>query len=139
MQTFLPSPDFAASAAMLDPRRLGKQRVEAMQILRCLRGRSKGWRNHPAVRMWRGYEGALALYKDAMIREWRRRGYRNTMRLSRVKGRPEMPPWLGYEAFHASHRSNLLRKAPDWYGGMGWSEKPGLPYVWPKGEPWPSV
>ena len=36
MQTFLPYPDFAASAAALDDRRLGKQRVEALQVLRAL-------------------------------------------------------------------------------------------------------
>lgn len=35
MQTFLLDPDFAA-AQLLDSRRLGKQRVEAMQILRAL-------------------------------------------------------------------------------------------------------
>jgi len=34
MQTFLPFPDFAESAKCLDNRRLGKQRVEAKQILR---------------------------------------------------------------------------------------------------------
>jgi len=33
MQTFLPYPNFDASAAVLDDRRLGKQRVEAKQIL----------------------------------------------------------------------------------------------------------
>ena len=33
MQTFLPYPDFARSAQALDMRRLGKQRVEVLQIL----------------------------------------------------------------------------------------------------------
>ena len=33
MQTFLPFPDFQQSAAVLDRVRLGKQRVEALQIL----------------------------------------------------------------------------------------------------------
>jgi hypothetical protein len=36
LQTFLPYPDFAASAQALDQRRLGKQRVEALQVLRAL-------------------------------------------------------------------------------------------------------
>ena len=43
MQTFLPFPDFHESAACLDMRRLGKQRVEAMQILRTITGLSSGW------------------------------------------------------------------------------------------------
>jgi hypothetical protein len=42
-----------------------------------------------------------------------------------------MPPWWGDPAFHASHRSNLLRKDPVWYGQFGWAEPPDLPYVWP--------
>ena len=37
MITFLPTPDFAESAAMLDSKRLGNQRVEARMILRWLR------------------------------------------------------------------------------------------------------
>jgi hypothetical protein len=37
MQTFLPYPDFAKSAAVLDNKRLGKQRVECLQILTALR------------------------------------------------------------------------------------------------------
>jgi len=34
MQTFLPYPDFARCAAVLDPLRLGKQRVEVLQLMR---------------------------------------------------------------------------------------------------------
>jgi len=37
MQTFLPYADFARCAEVLDPRRLGKQRVEALQIMRACR------------------------------------------------------------------------------------------------------
>ena len=59
MQTFLPYPDDRASAADLDDRRLGKQRVETLQILRALTWRTYGWQNHPAVRMWRGFVPAL--------------------------------------------------------------------------------
>ncbi|HVL48431.1 MAG TPA: MSMEG_6728 family protein [Candidatus Thermoplasmatota archaeon] len=131
MQTFLPYPDFAASAAALDPRRLGKQRVEALTILRTLKGRSFGWAQHPAVKMWRGCEAALTAYMDACIREWMKRGYRNTMPLSRVR-RYRRPEWLGDDAFHASHRANLLRKEPAWYGRFGWREDPRDPYVWPR-------
>lgn len=55
MQTFLPYPDFERSAAALDYRRLGKQRIEAYQILQTLQNpEQRSWRNHPAVRMWRG-------------------------------------------------------------------------------------
>ena len=58
MQTFLPYTDFIKSAKCLDYKRLGKQRVEAKQILNILLGETTkaGWTNHPAVLMWSGYE-----------------------------------------------------------------------------------
>lgn len=67
LQTFMPHPDFAASAACLDYRRLGKQRVEGLQILNAL-DKGGAWRNHPAVKMWTGYRGALARYILAVCR-----------------------------------------------------------------------
>jgi hypothetical protein len=132
MQTFLPYPDFQQSVQSLDYRRLGKQRVEAKQILNALAGASKGWTNHPATNMWRGYESALRLYHNICIREWIARGYNNNMPLMNVQSRKlKMPPWLGDPAFHASHRSNLLRKDSQFYAQWGWSEPPNLPYIWP--------
>lgn len=130
MQTFLPYPDIARSVEALDPRRLGKQRVEAMQILRTLRGETRGWRNHPAVRMWDGHERTLAVYMDACIREWKLRGFVNNMPVTRIR-RFELPPWFGDDAFHASHRANLLRKDAAYYGAFGWTEDPATPYHWP--------
>src|SRR5579875_3068702 len=125
MQTFLPFADFVASAAVLDDPRLGKQRVEAYQILRTLDGVTSGWRHHPAVRMWRGYEAALVQYTLRICEEWERRGHADTVRDKlAVHARPldGMPPWLGDPDLHASHRSNLLRKDPQWYGKFGWDE-----------------
>jgi len=130
MQTFLPYPDFAKSAQCLDMRRLCKQRVEAMQILNTL-ARGSRWSNHPAVLMWRGYENALRLYMNKCIQEWIRRGYNNTMQFAEVVDLAEMPPWFGSEKFHASHRSNLIRKDLEWYSQFGWEEPSNLPYVWP--------
>ena len=132
MQTFLPYPDFELTARTLDYLRLGKQRVEAKQILNALRRGRGGWFFHPAVQMWRGYENALRLYMNTMIREWKRRGYRNTMRCSPIRGPVVMPPWMGWPDFHASHRSNLFRKNPIYYGRFNWKTCPELPYIWPK-------
>lgn len=132
MQTFLPYPDFKASLACLDYRRLNKQRSEALILLEAL-WVGNGWSRHTAARMWRGYEDALTLYMNLAIDEWVRRGYRNTMQRLDV---PicEMPHWLGDPDFHASHRSNLLRKEPEHYTQFGWTESPDLPYIWPKGK-----
>lgn len=131
MQTFLPVPDFDESARLLDFRRLGKQRVEADQILKAIEDPSYGWQSHPAVRQWRGFSAVLKRYRNAMIREWVRRGYRNTMPLSASGGRVRLPPWLGHRGYHRSHRSNLLRKDPAWYARHGWRIRDDLPYLWP--------
>lgn len=134
MQTFLPYPSFTESARVLDYRRLGKQRVEALQIHRALTGQSigrGGWANHPATLMWRGYESALIQYKSVMIREWVERGYRNTMEIEPIYSCPT-PPWLGNADFHASHRAALLAKDPEWYGQFNWTETPEINYIWPE-------
>jgi hypothetical protein len=131
MQTFLPFPDFNATARVLDDRRLGRQRVEAYQILRVLAGMTRGWVNHPAVRMWRGYDLALSAYMNAMIVEWGRRGFQNTMLQIALAGEFPLPGWMGDPSFHAAHRSNLLRKEPGHYRKF-WPDDPDdLPYVWP--------
>lgn len=132
MQTFLPYASFNLSAKCLDWRRLGKQRVECKQILNALVAQSGGWRNHPAVLMWRGFEEALKQYSNIMIREWVERGYNNNMELYPIqKVNLVYPSWLGLDEFHASHRSNLLRKDPVHYGQFGWTEPDNLEYYWP--------
>jgi hypothetical protein len=131
MQTFLPYPDFKQTAQVLDYRRLGKQRVEAYQILRTLSGLSHSWERHPAVVMWRGYEESLITYMNEMITEWVRRGYKNTMPIIQPRDPIIVPHWMGDQEFHSSHRSNLLRKYPEYYNKFGWTEKPDLSYIWP--------
>ncbi|MCF3964529.1 MSMEG_6728 family protein [Streptomyces fuscigenes] len=152
MQTFLPCPGFAASAGVLDPRRLGKQRVEALQVLRGLTVPGHGWRHHPAVRMWAGYEEALVRYGLEVCRVWTEGGRADTCATKLTAGfaahRPgapvratdvlaaagELPPWLGDEAFHLSHRSALVTKDPAYYRPRFPDVPSGLPYVWPRSD-----
>lgn len=140
MQTFLPYADFEKSMKCLDYRRLGKQRVEAKQLLDLLRRVQKitkderyvSWSNHPAARMWQGYEDALASYTNEAIIEWVRRGYVNSMQLEKLpREKIVMPWWMGQKRFHSSHRSRLLAKEPTYYGQFGWKETPDQPYFWP--------
>lgn len=134
MQTFLPYADFAQSAAVLDRARLGKQRVEALQVLRAVTIPTYGWRNHPAAKMWRGYVPLLAEYALAMTDEWRARGYEDSVReqlVEFVSSELRRPSWLGDEAFHLSHRSNLVRKDPEFYRPLFPDVPDDLPYVWP--------
>lgn len=154
IQTFLPYPSFKESAKCLDRQRLGKQRVEAYQILKILLGEGKknkngktAWENHPAVKMWKGYEFALFVYTVKICDEWVRRWYKDTIIPKSVEliskryanidilmrnGWYNIPfHIIGNEKFHASHRSNLLRKNKEWYSQFNWSEPDDLPYVWP--------
>jgi hypothetical protein len=142
MQTFLPFPDFDESMRVLDPKRLGNQVYR--EGLTLIKG---GWPHHPASKMWRGYEYALALYCIAGLNELFRRGkdyphHRLTFE-GFLSNYPDtgMPPWLGNEAFHSCHRAILLWKNPLWYGQFGWTEEPKgpdekkrFPYIWPKGK-----
>jgi len=130
MQTFLPYPDFKKSAQVLDYRRLGKQRVEALQILKALQNDNYGWKNHPIVKMWKGFSPALIEYKNIMIQEWISRGYNNNLNLDFPDEPIVYPQWLGDEEFHASHRSNLLKKDFEYYSQFNWKEEPGLNYIW---------
>ena len=159
MQTFIPyGVNFYGNANALDMRRNGKQRVEGLQILRTLSGKTKGWANHPAVKMWAGHEEALALYTMAQCEHWISRGYKDTV-FGKVKDmypdvanlrneldRPlypktvveviealdkVIPAFLVDPSVIVSHRSNLLRKDPEFYLKWGWNVPDDLPYIWP--------
>jgi hypothetical protein len=199
MQTFLPNPNFTLSARILDNKRLGKQRVEAKQIMeinlaiqnptlwgidysnkklfkygngyelgydsvtgfyghstvKYYREKNKiPWENHPAVRMWRGYEIALAYYGATMCREWIKRGFKDTILDFFVHKYPPLmpdssgvlgisqeyyPEWMKniqvvYD-FCYSHRANLMRKDPVFYGKYNWEffgDYNVEPYKWNK-------
>lgn len=137
VQTFLPYANFERSAAVLDRQRLGKQRVETLQIMTALNG-GHGWANHPAVRMWVGHEYYLMEYQKAICNEWTSRGYKDTClaKTFEIYGQIETPkaikpPWLGLEQFHLAHQSNLIRKDPEHYKALFPGVPDNLPYYWP--------
>lgn len=132
MQTFLPFSDFKKSFSVLDRQRLGKQRVEAKQILDILyRNKESRWRNHPAVTMWKDNVDALRFYHDLCIKEWINRGYKNNMLFENVSSDIEMPWWLGNSLFHLSHQSNLLRKDYEFYSTY-FNVSDDWLYMWPE-------
>ena len=152
MQTFLPHPDFEASARALDRKRLGKQRVETIQVVRALTVPGYGWANHPAALMWRGFEEALGRYGFACCEVWLDLGFGDTCAATiaadlRTAGIPvvrsqaelaeagALPPWLGDADLHLSHQSALVRKDPDHYRPLFPDVPDDLPYVWPVRSP----
>jgi hypothetical protein len=161
MQTFVPVTDsFDDIAKVLDNKRLNKQALEGWQILMNLlqldpQGQhrvSKGWSNHPAVKMWKGHETALYLYIQAMVAEWKRRGYKSTigdkakatmitaLKLGLLPETASSPSWISspktFSKIAASHRLALLNKDYEWYSQFKWPEDGGArpetyEYVWP--------
>jgi hypothetical protein len=149
VQTFLPYADFSETARVLDMRRLGKQRVETIQVVRALTVAGYGWRHHPAAKMWAGYEEALVRYGLDICAVWCSLGNADTCAVTLVAdlargtglaapraqadlaATGEVPPWLGDRAFHRSHQSALLRKDLAHYQPIFSDVPDDLPYVWP--------
>lgn len=152
MQTFLPYADFERSARALDSKRLGKQRVETLQVVRALTVPGYGWANHPATLMWRGFEEALVRYGLTCCEVWVEGGFADTCAATMLTDAQtagvttirtqaelatagELPPWLGDEELHRSHRSALVRKDPEHYGPLFPGVPDDLPYIWPVRSP----
>ena len=123
MQTFLPYADPEASARVLDVKRLGKQRVECLQVVRGLTVPGYGWRRHPAVTMWTRCLEALARYSLTCCEVWVEAGREDTVAstlradlaaggVTEVRSQAELeaagavPWWWGHELVHRSHRSH---------------------------------
>lgn len=125
MQTFLPEYTFAASAAVLDNKRLNKQLLEGRQILSALLT-GKGWIHHPATKMWAGSEWWLVQYCLAVKEECDRRGIRTEKNWSAILeltnyyilGMTE-PTWLPNgrvdKRIMITHRGRLYEKDPLYY------------------------
>jgi hypothetical protein len=150
--TFAPCADFEKSLRTLDTRRLGKQRVEVIQIVRALTVPGYAWSSHPAVLMWKGYEEALGRYGLTACAIWTERGFGDScattiiadLRAYGVTGIREyaelaaagaLPSWLFDEAVLVSHRSSLLRKDPEHYGPLFPGTPTDIDYVWPVRSP----
>lgn len=159
MQTFLPYPEYDVSAIILDSKRLGNQRKECMQIINVLttlreeaygkkkkayieqKGTIVPWSNHPAVLMWKDNVYQLFMYLKEICKEWVRRGHvdaqwdaakkiLNNLKVYVPFDDCNKPFWLGDDAFHLSHQSNLLRKDERYYSKY-FNVPNDLPYVWP--------
>jgi hypothetical protein len=142
------TPTSSGPPAPLDPRRLGKQRVETIQVIRGLTVSGYGWRHHPAVKMWRGHEEALGRYGLTCAAVWVEGGRADTTAetiaadlaaagITAIRSQAELaaadalPGWLGDPGFHRAHQSALVRKDPDFHGPRFPGVPDDLPYVWP--------
>ncbi len=96
MQVFRPYIDHRRSAGFLDNLRLGKQRIEAKQVilailrkLGALKDGRRGWLNHPVVLMYfnngHPYLEDLTRYFYAVVDEWVRRGFVNNVSMGNIE------------------------------------------------------
>lgn len=130
MQTFLPFIEFRKSAQALDSKRLNKQILEGYQILNVLSNDDPhaGWRNHPAVKMWRGHEVALWNYIFACVDEANERGIKTDKNVENLRSLRDrvgsrwgygQPDWMSdlevLNRVMTTHRSNLYKKDPTYY------------------------
>ena len=140
MQTFMTHDNYVDTAKSLDTKRLGKQRVEAYQILKALRGdydKTGAWVNHPATVMWRNHQYELALYGLTISVEFYERGfdgYSMMMKFTDIcndlqsGNRESYPWWVTNELLLTTHQSNLMRKDSSYYA---FDVPANIPYVWP--------
>ena len=145
VNTFVTSNSVKECASNLDNKRLGKQRVEAKQIIDCLEsGGRKGFANHPATLMWKDNIIGLKYYCNAMITEWKSRKnskgkeFLNTMELYKLDEKLDekeiMPWWFYCKQLQLTHKCSLLRKNPSYYKfKLSENEEPFMyvGYVWP--------
>lgn len=151
MQTFMTSSNFTEVSKMLDNKRLGKQRLESIDIYAILQYPNsvtnmndrqkeylyKRYRHHPIVKMWKGYEKALLIYGLEMCKEWINRGFNSTIHttfeneLNKLKDVELIfPDWINNIQLNISHQSNLLRKNKDYYIKYFNNVQDNLPYIW---------
>lgn len=135
MQVFMPYDNFYESLMCLDPSRLGNQIYRECKTL--VNG---GWKNHPASKIWYNHRYQLCEYALVgldVLRTQRNRPYPKWEKWFAEKQKefdPEsgFPKIFGYKPYHDSHKSNLLRKNPQWYSQFNWDVPDDLPYIWEK-------
>lgn len=117
MQTFLPFPDFYKSAQSIDKKRCWKQVVEAAQILDILSGKESRSKNHPAIKMWEGYEECLKVYFNAFLdvcKEVHKINTKYTF-LTVNSNAIVYPWWWNNQDFHKGMQARLIEKDREFY------------------------
>lgn len=150
MITYVTHRGYGATAAALDDRKLGRQRVEAQEIFNTLT-LGEELPKDPVYRMWEGYEFALGIYCMMLCMEftmhrgiadkifWEVAAALKEMKRSDASFSMEHPPWHDDKDVMRSHRSNLLRlqnegdavAGHDYLKHFGKATPKNMPYLWP--------
>lgn len=140
-RTWVPEQDLRRCAEVLERRHLTAQISEGLIVLRALMepDDGAGWRRHPCVRMWRGYERFYCAYGVEMCREFRRRFGTVDHCLPQYVAawqwlcpQDMTPPWWwGRHAVHAADRATLVARFPEHYGPIWPDVEPRDQAAWP--------
>ena len=136
MQTFLSHYCALDIARSLDDKRLNSQINEGNRLLDLVLGLTDNpWKNHPACRMWLDNPDVLQFYINTMLDEWRYRGKggnRPCRHDLSIDIHTITYPWfMSDPRVIISHRSNLVRKLPNFYSRYGWIDFGIEGYYWP--------
>lgn len=147
VNTFITSLYLPNTFKKLDFRRLGKQRLEAKQLIDILKMidngedvSNVGFSSHPVTQMWIGYTNALKAYYNLCLQEWIDRGYNNTMKKYDIDETKfinrevkfdgikttfisedteySFPPFASFKPFILTHKAALYKKDPNFYAGF---------------------
>jgi hypothetical protein len=144
--TWMTHPSFGKTARDLPNEILKQQMMQVcitFDILTGLDDKSE-YTDHPAVKMWHGYEFALGIYGMMLGMEFTfNRGYAEATEfwylskaIREIKRTEEgfvydPPPWMFDTDILLSHRSNLARRHPVAFRSK-WKNCPkDWPYLWP--------
>jgi len=135
--------NFNTSASLLDSKRLGSTIYESIHILASILHKNmdlvnpkRDVSNHPASKLWIGYERELGAYIYAHIEEWCNRGYKTDVNLKNYhiitsglgRGIYHIPKWISNELIE-THRNVIYRKKPDFYP-HSWKGEREMCYDW---------
>ena len=125
MQVFIIGSPYE-TAMFLDKKRLNKQIVECIQMLKALEGLSKGWRNHPCTIQYDKHRYWLWVYMLCLA-SYREEQYFNSILFSEVceRYKPEFHTDEYFEQMkrrlytkdkeHYSYWSELVESNENWY------------------------
>ena len=132
MQVFHPFQSPTRSAQILDRKRVFKQCVETIQILKANLGQTKGWVNHPVTKMWKGCEPYLFhVYLRAFLQECVYRDFDMFFLFGRVidlqpyipKPKTIQTPDFITEDYLTHQKNILIEKNPHYYQPIFENEK----------------
>jgi hypothetical protein len=148
MQTWITDYDFYKSASNLDTKRLGSQIYEGIHILASLLdvndklvNPKRNVKNHPAAKLWIGYEKELLFYIHEHLWFWFGKNYSSIINYENYKILLHVLGWCSAKTLNwitdnliQTHRSALIQKNPDHYRRI-WPDCPTnlkMHYGWRK-------